>query len=688
MPRFWLIALGLLLPFTSSVVCAGASVNAAGDDVELEALMAFLNEETNLATQTKMNADFVPGMITVLHGDQLKSQGLNTVAEALNQVPGFYTTVENAGDIRAIVRGAGAALEASNLKVLVDGVALNRPVNASADWALRVPLSQVDRIEVIRGPGSALYGEFAFSGVVNIITRRDNAVAARVGRHDYGQADVLVNHAFANGVELQMNASGWDRNRSGMQTNPDNFATSGHGYSPSDIWDQERGHLLFANLTYQGYRLQLQHADMERGAGYGQNAALSLALDPRVETATSIELSKDWQLADELNLGMSAGQLSTRVEEAAYLPIPKGIDPPGPPPLTLVDQYKQQGTKDLNQHARINLRWTGLDSHTLFVQTGYSHSQVDSGFRRIFTLASETDAASSDLVRETDIAERRLLSFTAQDQWQISPALELTLGARYDDYDDWGSHYSPRAAAVWRATDKHIFKLQYAEAFRPPTLAELYPGPSAILGVSYGRLDEEQLDSTEASYIYRAADHSLRATVFTSHIDDLIEFHITPGRRPEWRNLGSVDSKGVELEWQQNLGRNWRWFANASYVKAKDPLDQDTRLLGSVARLGNLGIIWNSDAQVSHALNLRYVGAQEGWELQTRTPPTERFDAYTLLDYTLTVQRLFALRNVQLLMGARNLTNEHYATVATPSQYPQGLPNGERSLWMEVEYRF
>lgn len=682
LPDLWVLVLCIVTLNASQVRAQ------SGEDSELAALMDLLNEETDLATQSKMNADFVPGMMTVLHSDQLKSLGYATVAEALNQVPGFYTTLENAGDVRAIVRGAGASLEAGNLKILVDGVAINRPVNASGDWALRLPLSQVERIEVVRGPGSALYGEFALSGVVNIISRRDKAVSVKTASHNHHQLDAMLSQEFDNGVSVQINASVWDRGKSGLQTNPDNFAQSGKGYSPGAVQDAVQGQLLLADLSYGGYHLQVQHADMERGAWYGQNAAMPRALAPREETVTSVELSKNWQLLQDLSLGMALGQLETRVDEATYLPIPKGIDPPGPAPVLVNEFYRQDGTSDSNQHLRLNLRWTGLTHHSLFMEAGYSQSQLDSAFKRMTLIEMPVNGASPSMDQAKDVGERRLSSLTLQDQWQIHPAVEITLGARHDDYDDWGSHTSPRLAAVWRASEKHIVKVQYAEAFRPPTLGVLNPGPSAAAGTVYENLTEEQLDSTEASYIYRTANYNLRATLFESQISDLLEYRITPGQPPKWHNLGEIDSKGVELEWQQTLGRSWLWFANLSYVDAEDPLDTDQKLLGSVDWLGNLGITWHSDQQLSHALNLRYVGEQEGWELQTRTPPTDRFDDYVLLDYTLSVHRLFAQRNLELKAGVKNLADEHYDTVPTPSQYPRGLPNGERTWWAELEYGF
>ncbi|MEJ2417424.1 MAG: TonB-dependent receptor [Exilibacterium sp.] len=668
---------------------AGAEpVSEPAEVAEMAALMALLEEETDLATRTNMNADYVPGMVSVLHADDLKGMGLTTVADALGQVAGFYTTVNNVGDTLAIVRGAGATLNTSNLKILVDGAAVNRPVDASADWALRLPLSQVDRIEVVRGPGSALYGEFAFAGTVNIISRQGNTVGVRGGSYNYRQGYALFSRRFANGAGLQLNLSAWDRDNSGLHTNLDNFARGGHGYSPGEVYDHERGQLLLANLDYQGYQLQLQHAEHERGGWYGRTAVMPLDLDPRVETVTGLNLSKSWQINADLSLGASLDGLHTKLEDAAYLPLPAGVNPPGPALPSPVDRFRQDGSSDTTKRANFNLRWSGLKAHTVYLDAGYSHSRVDSAWVNFFTLGQPLIHGDADMTRVLAGTERSRYSLTLQDQWQLRDNLELTLGARRDHYDDWGSHTSPRIAAVWRAGEHHIFKTQYAEAFRPPTLTELYPGPNAFPGTVYTDLREERLKSVEAAYVYRLANRTLRVTAFHTEIEDLIEFFINPGDPPTWRNRGDIESRGVELEWQQRIGRRWEWFANLAYVKAEDPLDSDEKLLGAVDWLANMGLTWHSDSKTSHALRMRYVGEQEGWEIYTGVQHTQRYDPYSTFDYTFCLKGVLAVYGLDLLVGVKNLTDKEYDTPPTPAQYPQGLPHGRRTAWLQFEYSF
>lgn len=679
----------MLLQATLSYAQGFAAPELEAEDPELTALMDLLDEETELATQSKMNADFVPGTLSLLHGDELQSYGIATVAEALNQVAGFYTSNNNSGNTVSVVRGVGVNLSSSNLKILLNGVATNRPVDASADSILRMPITQVERIEIIRGPGSALYGEFAFSGVINIITRQQNSTSLTLGSNQQRQLDLLLDKHFDNGLQAALNLAAWSRDDSGLRSNPDNFANSGNGYSPGPVYDNEQGNLALVDLSFKDYRLQLQQVHVKRGGWYGLYAVMPVDLDPRDETITNINLSKDWALTPDLTLGFSLGHLATELNEATYLPIPKGVDPPGPRPPIEADLYRQDGSSDSTQRAGVTLHWSATAQHKLYADLSYINAKVTSSYVRRFELDMPSTYGTPNERYVLDGSKRALSSLTLQDQWQVLDNLELTLGARYDHYDDWGSNTSPRFAAVWRLSDAHIFKAQYAEAFRPPTMMEQYPGVNAYpANAIFTSLQEERLNSSELSYIYHAANLKLRTTLFHTQVRDLIEFYVQPGQPPVWRNRGDIASKGVELELQQDINRNWNWFANLSYVDARDHLDSDDKLLGAVDWLANIGINWHSSNRLTHSLWVQHIGSQENWELQTMASSPARFDSYNLVNYTLTLNDFLATRGLKISGGIKNLGNESYATVPSLSQYPQGLPHGERTGWLQINYGF
>ncbi|MEO3737192.1 TonB-dependent receptor plug domain-containing protein [Shewanella baltica] len=677
-----------VLPLAFTLPLMAQSFGSRADEQdEMAALVALLEEETMLATQTKMNADYVPGMVSVLDAGELAGYGIQTIGQALNQVAGFYITVNNAGAPLAIVRGAGARLGASNLKIMLNGVPVNRAIDGSADWLYRLPINQFERIEVIRGPGSSLYGEFAFSGVVNVISRSDNKLMATAGSHNALGSNLMVQHSFADSTQASLNLSVWDRDDSGLKGNPDNFAHSNRGFSPGAIFDREQGTLALAKVEHQGYHLQLQYADVERGGWYGRNAAMPASIAPRQETFQAVNVDKSWQLTPELTLKSELTHTHSQLTEAAYLPIPAGARGTGGQVVT-INQYRQDGNTESSNRANISLHWTPIVDHRVYFALGYAHSQVDSAFGRFLRPGQPTSDFPADKTKVLDNSSRSLTSVTLQDQWMLTDELELTLGARFDSYSDWDANLSPRLAAVWRVNEHHILKAQYAEAFRPPTLEEAHPGPRSFPGTIFTPLSEERLNSSEVAYIYRRDSFSFHTTVFNTEIKDLIEFLQQPGEPPIWHNNGDITTTGVELEWKQAVNRNWDWFANLSYVRARDHLDQDKILIGSAQWQARAGISWHSDKLFHHALLLNYMGQQEGSETVLKSQVTREFDAYFTLDYTLRIEQPLQIKKLDMTVGLKNLTGEEYDTVPNPLQYPQGLHQGERTANLLLSYQF
>jgi outer membrane receptor for ferrienterochelin and colicins len=673
----------------SWLVMAGFTASAEDTDDDLQALMALLDQETELATSTRMNADYVPGMVTVLYGQDARQAGKSTVADALGEVAGFYLIESNNGDKRAIVRGIGATQNANNLKILVDGIAVNRATDGSADWVMRMPLTQVERIEVVRGPGSAIHGGFAFSGVVNVITRADQTLNAAVSSHDSHQLG--LNYHTGNrdmdpeNLATQLNLASWASANSDLQTGEDNFALSG-GNSPGQVYDHEKGRLLLANASWQDYSLNVQYLRAERGPGYGYSAALPYEREPREERYSGIELAREKTLTAAFSIRASLLYQRSRLYDAAYIPLPVGIAPPGGGLPAEGNVFRRDGNEDSSWRAALDIHWQLNDQHLLFSQLGYHDVQVNDAFAWAAYESAAPEYADETAARVASGSRRHTYSLTVQDQWQAGQQIDVTYGFRHDRFSDWGSHTSPRLALVWRAGEHHILKAQYSEAYRPPTLKESNPGSASVVAGDGHQLQEETIDTREIAYIYRAVDQQVRLTLFHTHVSDLIEYNITPGRRPVWRNRGDIESRGLELEWQQQFGREWEWRSNVSLIKAEDFLDTDRRLLGAVGQMANNTLTWHASRSFFHTLSWQYIGEQEGWEIRTRQTQEDRFPDYSLINYSLQWQDVLGTPGLLITLAGRNLKNVEFRSAAYPSQYPQGLPHGGRTLSLELEY--
>ncbi len=200
-----------LLGFTQHALAANESPppGQAGDYSEMAALLGTLEDVTELATHTRMNADFVPGILSVLHGEEMVALGVHTVWEALELVPGVQITRNNLGELRVSIRGLQHGN--GNIKVLLNSVAMNKAYSGYGH-VFHIPVEQVERIEVIRGPGSAVHGEFAFAGVIDVITRKDeNRAYGRAASGDtYGGGGVFSLADEERDLHFSLNLAGWD----------------------------------------------------------------------------------------------------------------------------------------------------------------------------------------------------------------------------------------------------------------------------------------------------------------------------------------------------------------------------------------------------------------------------------------------------------------------------------------------
>jgi outer membrane receptor protein involved in Fe transport len=267
---------------------------------------------------------------------------------------------------------------------------------------------------------------------------------------------------------------------------------------------------------------------------------------------------------------------------------------------------------------------------------------------------------------------RRILSATLQDAFDVLPALTVTAGARLDDYDDLGTRVTPRAAAVWRATPSHIFKLQYAEGFRPPTFFEFFSQREPDI-------EFEVNATTELNYVFRRQGRVLRATLFHSELRDMIYVRVErPGAPPRFGNYASARARGAELEWEQELGRRVKATAQVSWVDTRDRRTPRGATIPSPAAadwLWNLTVSARPMRAFVVSGRWNHVGDRNGAGLP----------GYELVDLSVTRSDLFA-PGLQLRLGVKNAAGER---VVHPLIQPTGivpLVFPGRSAWVQLAY--
>jgi iron complex outermembrane receptor protein len=656
------------------LLCAGpAASQDSEDEEELRDLLGLLERQTDLATKTGMNADYVPGMATILSGDDLLARGVRTVWEALSLVPGISQGLETTGERQVLSRGVGHGYASGNVKILVDGVSMNATLTATANPVLNLPIEQVERIEVIRGPGSSVYGEYAYAGVVNVITRQRERVIHLQGRQgpDLGGGGVWYWDNPAQALSASVNAVGVQAD-GGARVEQDALYAIGRpelSNAPGESNETQHYGAFFANLRSGDLVASLSVLDESYGDYFGINHFLPPA-DQRLasrQRILSAQVGGDWNLTETLCARLRLeGQRYNRERNDLFV-FPAGLY--SEQPITMDQDYQESSLR-----AAADLQWQPVAQHALLF--GLEAKQVDVDRASWSWMNLELTLPPNWLDTGTG---RRILSTIAQDTFRASERLTLTATLRYDDYDDVGGYLSPRAAAVWRIDEQNILKLQYAQAFRPPTFYELsYAGA--------GSIDVAEIATLELGYILKRPTWTARTILFHSDLKGpiLLDELGTGG----FTNGPDVELKGVELEYTQRFGRRVKVDANLSYVDATNQATGDA-VPGGASLLGNLALMWQPVPNWTTAVQLRYVGERSRESNDVRPS----LDPYTLVDLTLNWSSPGT--GPELHLGVKNLGNSdvRYADQfqsfnGMELPYPQSYPRPGRQLWFSVGYRF
>jgi len=598
-------------------------VQPGSEEGELAELLSIVEQETAVATKTRMNSDFVPGIVTVLEGDELEALGIATAGEALGLVPGMQSALDSTSGRTVIVRGLDFPFNSGNIRILLNSVPLARSDGGINTAVLLIPVEQVERIEVIRGPGSVIHGDFAFMGLVNIITRKEGTRA--FGRLSTPQRSVSAGVRAARKAGATSLAASLSRfvTNDAVATGPNRDDDRWLG-----VFTAGRGGFSLAAQTVQ--RTYNENALGRPGEGI-----------PFEEDTWAVE-------------GRYQRAFHPKLRAEALVSILKN------------DIYNFSFAFDGDQtKIAANVMWDGWARQSWLVAADRSHSTIDHGARRRPPPPGQTIGPLQTLVTGAD---RDITGFILQDTIDLANAVALTLGARYDSYSDLDSRVTPRAALVWRASDRHIVKAQYAEGFRPPTFFELYETPARG---SSPRYPFETNATAELHYVYRGPLSVARATVYRTVLSDMI--------RPGGVVMADdARATGVELEWGRQLTPSWKIDANVSFVDTSDPrtgspTPRENQVSAPV--LGNVSLFYRPIPGLVLTSRWNHVGDPAGGE------------GFDLLDLTVSREELF-ISGLSARAGVRNALD---SDVTALQQRPTGdvavsaFPG--RSAWIQLSWR-
>ena len=693
---------------------ADATSNSAIDPA-MQELFSALDEKTEVAKHTKINIDFVPGIVSVLHGKDLLARGVRTVLEALSFVPGIEISSNNSGQKLVIVRGVGRILGSSKIKILLDGVALNSTLQA-ASLPILLPLQLVDRIEMIRGPGSAIYGEFASVGVLNIITRKNEQQFFQAVSNESRYIVGGQYHAGSKRAGINIRFS-QDRNNGGrVDAGDDILQSSGSpqfqnvSNSPGPINDAAKRAYLSISGNISSFQYQWQRLEHATGDYFGAANALPRNSNQLLRNliTQNVNFQQVLPINKTNNFEYKFGWLRSVVKSKQHELFPPGMPKlqADPVPNNFDNTRFVDGVlggpnyKEDKYYLQVEANILTEFDHDLLI--GIELSQVKQGetfaFRN-YQFVDETDdnmdnprfgevpnqryTGDKNWLREG--LRRQLLAFYIQDEYALSSSLYLTTGVRYDHYDDIGSDVTPRIASVYQIDQYKTFKVQFAQSFRPPVFIEMHSQNNPVVNGNPD-LKSERLNSIEASFTFNERKTIARASIYYYKLRDII---VNDPLTFKYENREQVTAHGIEFEFQKEVFRNIQFEYNLSLIDAHNLNGADISNIAGL--ISTAAIFYTPTPDLNLYSQVRYQSGHVRDEGDARASLKD----YAVVDISLEIND-FIFKKLRFSITAYNVFDQE---VRHPSSrtfflgreletYKDDYPQLGREISLSIEYSF
>ena len=642
------------------------------------------------ATGSMKPVFLAPSVATVITKEEIEAMGATTLDEVLETVPGLHVQPSNSLSRMTLYSIRGILTERTpQILLLVNGIPLKDPINENIGSRFTIPVSMISRVEVVRGPGSAVFGADAFAGTINVITKDGqeiNGTQVGVRYGSFNTKDIWLQHGG--------NAKGWDYvtsfetllndTDSNRTIEKDQINQSGALNYDRELYQFEMGVRKNQwNVRFWGQ--QIRNAGLVVGALPVLDPIGDLNVDHYILDATyqNKTLNKDWILDVHVNYNYYKG-------ENYFVLFPPGTTLG---PVTYTDGLLgNPGSKSHEILAETVGYYSGNAQHSVRIAAGFMARDLNTFETRNFGAGvldgTETVVDASFLKDTSDLPsvflsdkQRTILYASAQDEWTFAKSWELTAGVRYDHYSDFGNTVNPRAALVWQTRYDLVTKLLYGRAFRKPTTAEQFAKSNPV-ALGNDNLDPETIDTFEFAIDYRpTVNLILKSNLFVYEINGLIEVVDDAGASTKtFQNIRDQKGHGAEFEFDWRIDNKLRTRANAAWFKVTDKDSGD--IVPNSARAQAYGNIhyqfipkWSVDSQWFW---IRY-------RARVVTDTREAIDDYHLVNLTLRRKDLF--KHADLAIAVRNIFD---ADVREPSNplITNDYPMNSRGVWAELKIKF
>lgn len=628
-------------------------VFAASKDVTEIPFESLVQTEIITASKVGQQISNAPSAVSTVTAEDIRKFGYRTLADIINSMRGLYTTNDRTYTYMG-GRGFGRTGDyAGRVMLLIDGYQANDNLYNAAylgnDGLLDAEL--IARVEYVSGPGGVTYGNGAFYGIINVITKKGNDInglqtALDIGSYGSQKERITYGKTFDNGLNVLFSAS--HLYSDGQTHYYPEFNTPSSNNGRSQNLDDERNRRFFGKLIFGQWTLT--------GAFISRRKS-----DPTAQFGADFNTSPNWLQDSNGYVDLKYDEDISRHLKASY--------------RSYYGQYQYQNRAVFSGDGYFekNLgRWWG--SEAKFTNTSFSNHKLLYGaeYRNDYQMDFYLPAASLE-------NSQYLLSGYAQDEYQWRHDLRLNIGGRYDYGGKNATFLSPRLAAIYSASEETDLKISYASAFRRPNAYEkYYSDPSFLLPNT--NLRKERVNATEIVMENRSDSQTkIQSSFFYYTTHNLISANDAAGNGIlQYGNLSDANTRGADIEFDHFWKSGVHLKTSYSWQLAEDSNGQ--WLVNSPKHL------FKSNFSMPLLSNKMYLGVELQSFGKRMTEQRNEIAGYSLLNLSLSSTNL--IPHVNLSATVRNVFDRDYVIAASNFNVQETILQDGRNIWVQMVYQW
>ena len=576
----------IIFLFTLILSLFSPSILAYDTDLFDMNLRQLMNIPITGSTLTPQTVSTSPAAVTVFNADFISSLGVEYLHELLNYVPGLQTqrTADFNFSYSYSFRGRRNGGQSKEALMVLDGQILNDPRTGAANGAVRLmSVANIDRVEVIRGPNSALYGTGAFSGVINIISKKNDQYAA-----------LQVGHFNKTGITFKTSNTHqtfkWNTYLHAQKDGGDEYRVA-DTFSDNDILTHDprslielHSHLDIYNTNISFYAQKTTGEDyyslglLSNGFNQGTYEYYGTLLNHKFNWHQN--LTSNFEFEYRYNHSKIDAQLT---ESGALFAIsnPQSNDPLFIKAKVRGQTYRSKLHNNLVMNDALSVQF-GMDWQRNTELTSQAANNFNTDQLYAGVIPVEYFGNFDQITNAEEQEPRDAFGVYSQGIWQLSNQHQFNLGLRYDSDEAVASHLSPRLGWITTLNENNTIKVLYGEAFRAASLNET-AGPNSPVIKGDPDLKQEVIKTYDLIYMHIDSYFNLQVGAYLNEYSDPISIVLDNENIRQYVNGASAHSQGVEIEGNWNIFEgSWLRFTFSELIDTPDNFFRESKRTGSL----------------------------------------------------------------------------------------------------------